>query len=154
MSQTAHIRWANVGRWSYGWINVGVGSITLVQRWANVIYPIISSPVRPDISIVGPTYTNTTRILQCWRNVGPTLVYKIQFIIIYSLLYTHCWSVSIVIYYLVCWTVDLFLLWYTTSFLELLICFYSFIIPRFWNCLFIFIVIYYLVSATVDLFLL
>ena len=59
-TQTAHIRWANVGRWSYGWINVGVGSMTLAQRWSNVIYPInISSMSAPIYLLLG----------QCWANV-------------------------------------------------------------------------------------
>ena len=76
--QTAHIRWANVGRWSYGWINVGVGSMTLAQRWANVTNPIIIFSLSGPIflllgqcwaNVYKPNY-NFTMLAQRWPNVG------------------------------------------------------------------------------------
>ena len=39
LSQSACLRWPNVGSGSYGWLLVGVGFITLNQRWANVYNP-------------------------------------------------------------------------------------------------------------------
>ena len=39
MSQSACLRWPNVGSGSYGWLLVGVGFITQIQRCANVYYP-------------------------------------------------------------------------------------------------------------------
>ena len=59
-TQTAHIRWANVDRWSCGWINVGVGNVTLVKCWTNVIYPIIIYSLFVPICLL---------FGQCWTNV-------------------------------------------------------------------------------------
>ena len=38
-TQSASLHWPKVGSGSYGWLLVGVGFITLNQRWANVYYP-------------------------------------------------------------------------------------------------------------------
>ena len=62
-TQIASIRWANVGMMLAYWHDVGVGMLTLGQRWPNIGRP----------TKVGTFWGN---VCQRWPNVGPTLAQR------------------------------------------------------------------------------
>ena len=102
MSQSACLRWPNVGSRSYGWLLVGVGFITLNHCLANVYYPRYQRMYRIHrldlLDQRWPLYVVRTIIgclntlaIMCWTNIGPMCVVR-TIIGCLNMLATICWT--------------------------------------------------------------